>query len=87
MGKVNFLRHFIPKFAEIVKNITYMLRKDQEIKWDADAKDYFAVIKLSLTKAPVLASPYFSQDFMTFSFASDETIATVLLQKNTEGFE
>lgn len=59
LGKVNFMRRFIPNFAEIVKNITSMLRKDQEIKWDADAKDSFVAIKLSLTEAPVLASPDF----------------------------
>ena len=64
-----------------------MLRKDQEIKWDVEAKDSFAAIQLSLIEALILASPYFSQDFMTFSFASDETIATVLLHKNAEGFE
>ena len=32
-GKVIFLRRFVPNFAEIVKNITCMLRKDSEIKW------------------------------------------------------
>ena len=60
LGKVNFLRCFIPNVAEIVKNITSMMRKDQEIKWDTEAKDYFAAIKLSLTEAPVLASLDFS---------------------------
>ena len=87
LGKVNSLRRFILKFAEIVKNITSMLRKDQEIKWDTTAKDSFAAIKLSLTESLVLANPNFSRDFITFSFASDETITTVLLQKNEEGFE
>ena len=60
LGKVNFLRCFIPNFAEIVKNITSMLRKYQEIKWDTEAKDSFAAIKLSLAEAHVLASPDFS---------------------------
>lgn len=60
LGKVNFLRRFIPNFAKIVKNITCMLGKDQEIKWDAEAKYYFIAIKLSLTEALVLAIPYFS---------------------------
>ena len=87
MGTVNFLRHFIPNFAEIVKNITSMLRKDQEIKWDVDTRDSFTAIKLSWTEAAILSSLYFSQDFMTFSFALDETIVAVLLQKNAEGFE
>ena len=87
LGKVNFLRCFIPNFSEIVKNITSMLRKYQEIKCNTEAKDSFVAIKLSLIEALVLDSPNFSQDFMTFSFASDETIAAVLLQKNSKGFE
>ena len=60
LGKVNFLQRFIPTFVEIIKHITCMVRKDQEIKWDVDVRDSFAAIKLSLTKAPTLASPYFS---------------------------
>ena len=35
LGKVNFVRRFIPNFAEIFKHITKMLRKDYDIKWMA----------------------------------------------------
>jgi hypothetical protein len=35
----------------------------------------------------MLASPYYLKDFLIFSFASEHTIAVVLLQKNEEGFE
>jgi len=38
-------------------------------------------------KAPVLVSPKYDQEFNIFSFASHETIAAVLLQKNDEGYE
>ena len=38
LGKVNFLRRFIVSFAEIMKYITYMMRKDKEIKWTPEAK-------------------------------------------------
>jgi hypothetical protein len=37
-----------------------------------------------LTEAPVLISPDYSKDFLIFSFASFDTIAMVLLQKNEE---
>jgi predicted phosphatase len=33
LGKINFLRRFIPNFAEIIKLITCMLKKDSEVKW------------------------------------------------------
>ena len=32
LGRVNFLRRFIPNFAEIIKYITDMLKKGNEIK-------------------------------------------------------
>ena len=41
LGQVNFLRRFIPSFAEILMNITNMLRKGHEIKWTAEAKKSF----------------------------------------------
>jgi hypothetical protein len=64
-----------------------MLRKENEIKWDDDARKYFITIKYALTEAPVLASLDFSKDFLTFSYASEDTIAVVLLQRNAEGYE
>eukprot|EP00253_Pinus_taeda_P009404 PITA_09404 len=33
LGKINFVRRFIPNFAEHVKHITSMLKKGSEIKW------------------------------------------------------
>eukprot|EP00253_Pinus_taeda_P003432 PITA_03432 len=33
LGKINFVRRFIPNFAELVKCITSMLRKGLEVRW------------------------------------------------------
>jgi len=44
-------------------------------------------IKEALTKIPVLISPDFQKNFIIFSFASEHTIATILLQKNDQGYE
>jgi hypothetical protein len=35
----------------------------------------------------VLVSPDYLKEFLIFSFASEYTIATILLQKNNEGYE
>ena len=48
IGKINFLRRFIPNFAEIVKYITDMLKKDAEIKWIPEAREYFKKIKQAI---------------------------------------
>jgi hypothetical protein len=87
LGKINFLRRFVSNFAEVVKHITTMLRKGNEVKWTAEPRESFVQIKKALTEAPVLISPDYSKDFLIFSFASFDTVATVLLQKNEEGRE
>ena len=33
LGKINFVRRFIPNFSKPLKHITVMLKKDVEIKW------------------------------------------------------
>ena len=45
-----------------------MLKKDQEVKWTEKAKNSFEKIKTTLTEAPVLVSPNFTKEFLTFFF-------------------
>jgi hypothetical protein len=87
LGKINFLRRLVSNFAEMVKHITTMLRKGNEMKWNAESRKSFDQIKKALIEAPVLISPDYSKDFLIFSFASFDTITTVLLQKNVEGLQ
>ena len=74
-------------FAELVKYITAMLRKDSEIKCTFESHDSFDQIKKSLTEAPILIIPDYSKDFLIFSFASFNIVAAVLLQENVEGLK
>jgi hypothetical protein len=87
LGKENFLRRFTLNLVEIIKHITSMLRKGNEIKWNPEARRSFEYIKVALTKADVLASPDFTKDFILFSFTSEHTIVGVLLQKDDQNFE
>jgi hypothetical protein len=87
LGKINFLRRFASNFAELVKHITTMLKKGNEVKWIAESRESFIQIKRALTEAPMLFNPDYSKDFLVFSFASFDTIAVAFLQKNEEGRE
>ena len=87
IGKINFLRRFISSLAELLRLLTNMLRKDSSIDWTVEAKQSFEEIKMALTKTPVLTSPKFDRDFIIFSFASEHTVAAVLLQKDDQGCE
>ena len=79
LGKINFLRRFIPNLAELIRLLNNMLKKDSKVKWTIEAKQAFEEIKMALTKTPVLTSPKFDRDFMIFSFALEHTIVVDLL--------
>jgi hypothetical protein len=87
LGKINFLRRFVPNFAEEVKLITTMLKKGNEVRWTPQSRHSFEKIKKALTEAPVLISPNYSKGFLIFSFASPDIVAVVLLQTNDIGLE
>jgi hypothetical protein len=87
LGKVIFLRRFIPNLDGIIKYIKNILRKGNEINWTYEARKCFEDIKVALTKSLVLANPNFAKDFILFSFSSEHTIAGVLLQKDEKNFE
>ena len=87
LGKINFLRSFISNLEELIISLKNMLKKYSTIKWAIEAKKSFEDIKLDLTKTLVIINPKFDKDFILFSFASEHTIAIVLLQKNDQGHE
>ena len=64
-----------------------MLKRDAEIKWTDQARNSFEDIKKSIMEAPTLISPNYTKGFYIFSFASYDTVAAVLLQKNDEGLD
>eukprot|EP00253_Pinus_taeda_P018260 PITA_18260 len=84
LGKINFVRRFIPNFVELVKHITSMLRKGSKIKWTDAARRSFEAIERVIMEAHTLISSDYSKAFHIFSFASRNTLATVLLQTNGE---
>jgi hypothetical protein len=45
LGKINFMIIFVPNFVEMVWHITNMLRKNIEVKWTLEAREYFQIIK------------------------------------------
>jgi hypothetical protein len=81
-GKANFLRRFIPNYAEITRGFTRLLKKDSEFVWDTIANNFFESLKLSLTRAPLLFPPDYSHDYFLYLAASAYTIGMVLIQED-----
>ena len=87
MGTINFMRRFVPVFAQIVKPLQQMAKQNVQFKWTDVEKNGFSKIKKSIAHAPSLKSPNFKKDFILYTFASDDSLAAVLTQKEDEGDE
>ena len=87
LGKVNFIRRFIPNFVELVKHVTSMLKKGAKVRWTETTRRSFDSIKKAIMEAPTLISPHYSKKFHIFSFSFEDTIVVVLLQQDEEHLE
>jgi len=83
-GKINFLRRFIPNLVEHLREMNNLLKKDNEVRWLEDAKKSFNAIKFSLSCAPTLINHDYTLYFIIFSFASEHTLAIVLMRKKDQ---
>jgi hypothetical protein len=78
LGKINFVRRFVPSFSEMVRPLQNMIKKDVTFKWGPQQNLPFNSIKKSITESPSLMSHDFSKDFMLYNFASDRSYVVVL---------
>ena len=39
LGKINFIRRFVPKLAQVVKPLQFLVKKDVPFKWSDEQKN------------------------------------------------
>jgi hypothetical protein len=83
-GNINFLRCFILDFAQVVKPLNHLMKKEIWFKWDPPTCQDFECIKKVIVYAPLLIIPEPSKDFFMYTNSSEETISAILLQKDHE---
>ena len=81
MGTINFVQRFVLDFAQIVKHLKQMVKQSVQFKWNDSEKGTFNNIKTSIAHAPSLKSPNFEKEFILYTFASNNSLAAVLMQK------
>ena len=64
-----------------------MVKQNALFKWTEIEKSAFSKIKTIVAHAPSLKSLDFDKDFILYTFASDDSLAAVLTQKEDGGDE
>jgi hypothetical protein len=87
LGKINFVKRFVPSFLEMVRPLDNLIKKDVLYHWGPQESQSFDSIRKAIVESPSLMSPDFSQDFMLYTFASNQSYVVMLAQKNYESNE
>jgi hypothetical protein len=79
-GLDSFYRRLVPNFAEVVKPLTMLTRKDQQFIWSPSQQEAFEGMKDRLCKTPTLFNPNFEFPFIPITDVSKISVATILSQ-------
>ena len=85
LGLTGYYWKFIQDYDKIVAPLTHMLKKNL-FSWTPQAEVAFQRLKDAMTKAPVLALPNFSHQFIVECNASGTGIGAVLRQERPIAF-
>jgi hypothetical protein len=80
LGLASFYRRLVPKFAQMAKPITELLRKDAPFVWTERQQTAFEALKGALCSEQVLAYPNFNSQFILTTDASKTAVAAILSQ-------
>jgi hypothetical protein len=59
LGLASFYRRLVPRFAEIAKPMTQLIRKDTQFSWESSQQEAFEKLKEVICSEQVLAYPDF----------------------------
>ena len=83
LGFTGYLRKFIPEYAHHTLALTNLLKKDvvfNQQAWIPACEEEYQFLLTALARAPVLALPDWSKEFIIRTDASDKGISYILLQ-------
>ena len=67
LGKINFVRSFVPNLATMVKPLTAILKNNMVLSWTKVGKASFEEIKVVIALASTLINLNFDKDFILYT--------------------
>ena len=83
LGLVGYYRKFIPEYADIARPLNALTRKDTEFVWTDVCQKSFDLLKLMISKEPILVYPDPSKPYVLFTGTSKYAWSCILTQEYT----
>ena len=83
LGLTGYYRKFVPRFADIPRPLTTLMKKDRKFEWTPACQKSFELLKETLCGEPVLKYADTSKPYTLYTDASNFGWAGVLTQSHT----
>ena len=83
LGLTGYYRKFVPRFADISRPLTTLMKKDAKFEWNPACQKSFELLKETLCGEPVLKYADTSKPYTLYTDASKFSWAGVLTQPHT----
>ena len=80
LGLVGYYRIFIPRFTDISRVLTHLMKKNVEFKWTPECESCFQILKDFLQQAPILKYPDPQLSYTLYTDTSKYAYVGVLTQ-------
>ena len=87
LGLVGYYRKLIPRYADIVRPLNALTRKDVAFVWTDICQKSFELLKTMVSEEPILVYPDPSKPYVLFTDASKYAWSCVLTQEYTHDIE
>ena len=84
-GLANYLHKYSEIYADMLRPLSNLLKKDVDCCWRNTEHDAFQAVKESLVHAPILDLPDLDRSFSVVCDTSDFAIGSALLQTDIDG--
>ena len=81
---IGYYRKFLSRFADAVRPMTKLTRKDSKCEWSDDCQTGFEYLKTCLTEASIFKYPNPHKRYIVFTDTSDQAAAAVLIQEYSD---
>ena len=83
LGLTGYYRKFVPRFADISRPLTQLMKKEMKFMWTPECQKSFELLKSFLCGGPILKYPDTSKPYTLYTDASKYGWAGVLTQSHT----
>jgi len=84
VGRLTYLSRFMPRLADKIRPILKLMKKIEEISWNATCEEAFSIVKQALSQPPILSKPIPGVHLLVYLAMSLEAVSVALVQGKTD---